>query len=573
MAKIFISYRREDSQWQTKAIYSKLAEIVPNPRENIFYDLDSMTLGRDFREKINTAVEQCDILLAMIGPGWLNARDEDTGERRLEDPNDFVRLEIAAALERDIPVVPVLLDGTKVPEQEKLPIDLIGLGYRHGLKVRAESFDADVAALIKGLGLGKKEASAPSPGSNAYWDEIKETVEVRNYENFITHFPDHPQTFEARIRARQLKEYAAVDKTSAGAIADFRKTKNETDPLFAALEAHTKREMDRAARGALETRKIRDRRATKRQGNALVAGLAVSSLVLIGILASSFGIGKWLSPAGDPSETGTELQQTSSESDEVDKFSVGSTFRDTLSDGSLGPEMVVVPSGSFVMGSPSSETGLSYRREDPQRTVTLSKPFAVGKFEVTWEDWESYINDETYEGARPADRGSDEGWGRGDRPVINVSWKDAKAYTTWLSEKTGHEYRLLSEAEWEYVARAGTTTPYSTGETISTTDANFSGDNYIRTTVPVGSYAANAFGLYDVHGNVWEWVEDCWNGSYTGAAKDGSAWLSGDCDRRVLRGGGWFSSPSGLRSAERFRKYTTVRDSTFGFRIARDLSD
>ena len=231
------------------------------------------------------------------------------------------------------------------------------------------------------------------------------------------------------------------------------------------------------------------------------------------------------------------------------------------------PEMVVVPAGSFEMGSPPGEEG-RYDVEGPVHRVTFERPFAVGVYEVTFGEWEACVSGGGCGGHRPDDRGR----GRGNRPVINVSWDDAKAYVGWLSGKTGEEYRLLSEAEWEYVARAGTTTEYWWGDGIGRNRANCydCGDSY-EYTAPVGSFSANPFGLYDVHGNVFEWVEDCWNDSYRGAPTDGSAWESGDCDRRVLRGGSWYYAPELLRSAFRFGSTSGYRISNAGFRVARTL--
>ena len=186
------------------------------------------------------------------------------------------------------------------------------------------------------------------------------------------------------------------------------------------------------------------------------------------------------------------------------------------------------------MGSPETEKGRG-RDEGPQHRVAFAQPFAVGKYEVTFSEWDACV----------ADRGcshnpSDEGWGRGRRPVIDVSFNDAKQYTDWLSNKTGKDYRLLSEAEWEYAARGQTKTsepsdPFSTGETISYRQANYdanftygSGQQgaYRQKTTDVGSFQKNAFGLYDMHGNVWEWVQDCYRPSYEGAPSDGSPVLS-----------------------------------------------
>ena len=226
------------------------------------------------------------------------------------------------------------------------------------------------------------------------------------------------------------------------------------------------------------------------------------------------------------------------------------------------PEMVVVPSGAFRMGDLQ---GGGDSDEKPVHDVRIGYSFAVGKFEVTFTEWDACVSAGGCGGYRPADQG----WGRGWRPVMKVSWDDAQAYVSWLSAKTGQSYRLLSEAEWEYVARAGTGTKYSWGNQFDSAKANNNGS----TTRPVGSYEPNGFGLYDVHGNVWEWVEDCWHDDYNGAPTDGSAWTSGgDCSFRVLRGGAWVNYPRDLRAANRGRDGTGNRYSNYGFRLARTLS-
>ena len=256
----------------------------------------------------------------------------------------------------------------------------------------------------------------------------------------------------------------------------------------------------------------------------------------------------------------------------------GSTFRDCPE----CPDMVVVPSGSFLMGSPESEAN-RHDTEGPVHRVTFAHPFAVGVYEVAFAEWDACVSDGGCGGQRPDDRG----WGRGGRPVVNVSWENAKRYVEWLSRKTGEAYRLLSESEWEYVARAGATGPFHTGATITPEQANYDGrysypyisdESYDPAgpwrmrTLPVGSFAPNAFGLYDAHGNVWEWVEDCWNESYEGAPSDGSAWTSGPCSDRVRRGGSWYDSPRNIRSATRFKDTAGKRDEHIGFRVARTLT-
>lgn len=215
------------------------------------------------------------------------------------------------------------------------------------------------------------------------------------------------------------------------------------------------------------------------------------------------------------------------------------------------PEMVVVASGSFAMESPASEAGRD-GGEGPQRRVRISKPFAAGKYEVTFAEWNACASEGGCGGYWP----DDAGWGRVNRPVINVSWEDAKRYVEWLSRKTGKEYRLLSESEWEYAAG-----PEPEHYTTS----------FVGKTKRVGSFASNGFGLHDMYGNVWEWVEDC-HGSYVSAPSDGRAWESGGCRERVLRGGSWDNNPRYLRSADRVRNETGNRINNFGFRVARTLA-
>lgn len=253
----------------------------------------------------------------------------------------------------------------------------------------------------------------------------------------------------------------------------------------------------------------------------------------------------------------------------------GETFRDCAD----CPEMVVVPAGSFMMGSPANEEGRK-RNEGPQHPVRIQNPFAVGKYEVTFAEWDAGVAAGGVAGHRRSDPGwgrrgpDDEGWGRGRRPAIKISWHEAKAYVAWLSKKTDKPYRLLSEAEWEYVARAGTATARPWGEAVDRNHANCDGCGSSfddDRSAPVGSFAANRFGLHDVLGNVWEWVEDCWNGSYSGAPSDGSAWTSGECNRRVHRGGSTFNYSVNVRSAKRARLTAVNRGYGGGFRVAKTL--
>ena len=287
-----------------------------------------------------------------------------------------------------------------------------------------------------------------------------------------------------------------------------------------------------------------------------------------------------------------------------DGMQPGEVFRDCPD----CPEMVVVPSGSFTMGSPESETEREQvpdeyaSRERPRHRVTIPLRFAVGRYEVTRGEFASFVGETGYDAvgecwywtgeefAKSVSKSwRNPGFSQTERdPVVCVSWDDAKAYVAWLGGKTGEEYRLLSESEWEYAARGGTSTSrywgddrgracnYANGhDATSKREKGFSWpsfacDDGAVETSRVGSYSANAFGLYDVLGNVWEWVSDCWHESYTGAPADGGAWTTGgDCGRRVLRGGSWDDLPWSLRAANRDGGSTVVRIVNLGFRIAR----
>jgi formylglycine-generating enzyme required for sulfatase activity len=269
----------------------------------------------------------------------------------------------------------------------------------------------------------------------------------------------------------------------------------------------------------------------------------------------------------------------------------GNAFRDCPT----CPEMVVVPAGSFTMGSPASEA-----MRDPdemQHKVTFARPFAVSKFPVTWDQWEACVRDGACEGHEveiALHSGPDGKWnkdyvdhGRGTRPVVGVSWYDAQVFAGWLNKKTGKDaYRLVSESEFEYAARAGTTAAYPWGEAPDHDYANFgksSGkglggetggrDVWLNDTSPAGSFPANAFGLHDMLGNVYQWVEDCYEPNAELLPKDGSAMKSGNCAVRVMRSTSFMSNPHTLRSANRAGQYSpTLRGRNYlGFRVAKTL--
>lgn len=242
----------------------------------------------------------------------------------------------------------------------------------------------------------------------------------------------------------------------------------------------------------------------------------------------------------------------------------GQTFRDTLSDNTEGPLMVVIPAGTFQMGD---SQGVGESDELPVHTVTISKDFALGAYEVTFDEYDAFAQ------ATGRSLPEDEGFGRGTRPVMNVSWNDATAYAEWLSQQTGETYRLPTEAEWEYSTRAGTETKYWWGNSIDCSKADYwngSSCNGVGTS-PVGSYEANPFGLFDVHGNVWEWVQDWYSRSYYGDSESTDPSGPATGSNRVLRGGSWYDDARGVRSAYRNNYSPDFRFYEIGFRLARTL--
>src|ERR1700693_6185899 len=282
--------------------------------------------------------------------------------------------------------------------------------------------------------------------------------------------------------------------------------------------------------------------------------------------------------------------------------------RDSFKECAQCPEMVVVPAGSFTMGSPEGEKDRN-NDEGPQRTVTIGKPFGVGKFHVTVDQFAAFVTETGYDAGSKCwtfeDGKAEERQGRswrnpsftqgGSHPAVCVTWTDAEAYVAWLARKTGKTYRLPTEAEWEYAARArtapGAYPRYSFGDdekdlcrygngvdqraksTIpgATNSAIASCDDGYAYTSPAGSFAANGFGLFDMQGNAWQWTEDCYHDSYAGAPSDGSAWTSGGLGRRVLRGGSWLYAPGYLRAAFRGRYSSVGRTNDLGFRVGSTL--
>jgi formylglycine-generating enzyme required for sulfatase activity len=468
MGNIFISYRREDSIATAGRIRDRLVQEFG--RKRVFVDVDDIPHGRDFTAVLNSKVAECEVLLAIIGPNWAEAQDEK-GSRRIDDPDDFVGVEIGAALARkDIAVIPVLVDGAAMPHSGSLPDQLKSLSRRNAIELRNSQFGSDVDRLIRSV------------------------------------------------------------KSALG-----------QDRAFPWIKT-------------------------------AVAAALLSVAVLLALWNYKPGV-----------LSASVSRQT------------GEVFRDCPS----CPEMIVVPAGRFNMGAAEHELSVfdSERPlESPVHEVQIAKPFAVGRFAVTRDQFEEFVKATNH----PLDGGC-RYWNEkhvldlslsfrdprfpggpqaGDHPAVCVSHSEALRYTAWLSTKSGRTYRLLSDAEREYVTRAGTTSAFWWGPSITPDQANYWSDISYKggptrparfTTVPVQSFAPNPWGLYQVHGNVAEWVADCWHPSLRGAPSDGSVWQAkaGDCAEYTVRNAS-INHPDWLRSAHRGRA-PDIRERFVGFRVAQTL--
>ncbi|WP_317932718.1 bifunctional serine/threonine-protein kinase/formylglycine-generating enzyme family protein [Halioxenophilus sp. WMMB6] len=299
---------------------------------------------------------------------------------------------------------------------------------------------------------------------------------------------------------------------------------------------------------------------------AVVAGVGVITT----IAAFFIGAGFCNYQCDDPISSGPLLPPIRPDGD----YKIGEVLQARLKDGGAGPRFVVLPSSEFEMGSSNGD-----QDEQPVHSVTIAKTIAMMETEVTFADYDRFAQ------ATGREQPYDEEWGRQTRPVIHVSWYDASAYAVWLSEQTGNHYRLPTEAEWEYAARVGTSSNFSFGDCITTNLANYDGNytldgcsadtgNYREQTLSVKSFAANDFGLYDMHGNVWEWVADCLTSNYDNASAEGAAASETDCENsevKVIRGGSWYFEPGFLRSSFRNGFEMANDDDDVGFRLVQEL--
>lgn len=583
--KIFINYRRGQTLSEAQHLATLLSQTFGTCR--IFIDVRGIEGFSHWLTVLKDQVAGTAAMISVIGPGWADLRDKD-GKRRLDNPEDFVRYEIREALSRDIPVFPVLLDGAELPAREDLPEDMRGMLRRQGMDLRAKSFPEDAKAIARRikqtLANGKRGvpvwaaaamASAALAGGiyagpfvltqmgvELPWVEAVTDKGLRQELAAAASAADRAekarQDAEAKL-AQAERNLSAARRDLATARAELEKAKARSGEIAADLDE---------ARGQLKEAEARAE-AAEAAKNKAESGLAEL---------------RKKPPAFNPNRANKPLEPS-----ELAALKAGNEFKEC----DACPQMAVVPEGEFSMGSPKGEAGRSEDEDDKpgeggeQVRVKIGKPFAVGKFEVTVREYTACVDAKK---CRPPEwlepgstynvkTGSNNVYKKfgaaltGDNyPIIGVSWDDATEYTKYLAEKTGHPYRLLSEAEWEYAARAKNKARFSFGDDEKSLERYaWYSLNAGGKTWQVGQKLPNDFGLHDMHGNVWEWVQDCYADSYKGAPRDGSAAnVTKDC-RRVLRGGSWSYNPITLRSAFRLRYSADFRYFNIGFRVARTL--
>ncbi|MGI9494293.1 MAG: SUMF1/EgtB/PvdO family nonheme iron enzyme [Geminicoccaceae bacterium] len=601
----FLSYTRFDDKFLNGGI-SALREALEQAVQartgkpfNIFQDVDDIKPGDAWQKKLDRAIQAAQLFIPILTPRFFES--------------DFCKNEAQAFLDyearagRDDLVLPIyLIDTPKLDAAEQRAADEIASRLherqyadwrplRHKLRHEDTRPRIDELAGAIALAIARNSQTAPAPpppqqqlsaAIENRLDALESKVEERDRaivaersrrqrlekeladeKARVRELDEAPATFEGQAKEARKREAALL-----GEIESLKAQFAKRDGMSAKqrlVEAEEALEQERAKREKLERRS---------PGIPRWFYLGAAALLLL-VGAVGWFAGQEVAP---PIVTDADLDEqiddlTRRLRDAEAKLTRQAIMPDiqphtslsTFEDCTICPEMVVIPAGSFFMGSRGSEAN-SRDNERPRHKVNI-QIFAIGKYEVTFAKWDACV------AARGCDhQPHDKGWGRGLRPVINVSWEDAQQYIAWLSRETGEMYRLPSEAEWEYAARAlptsiGPNPPaYAFGDSITKEQANFGGN--IGSTTEIGSYPANDWGLHDMHGNVWEWVQDRWQNSYDGAPIDGTAWLRGTSSYRMLRGGSWYSKPESVRSAFRYWLPPVNRGSGMGFRLAKTLT-
>jgi len=498
VADIFLSYSRAD---RPKA--QQIAKALEQEGFTVWWD-KILRAGQTYDEVTEGMLRDARVVIVL----W----------SEVSVKSKWVRAE-ATLGERTSTVIPAMIQDAERPIMFELTqsADLIGWDGDHE-DSRWKGFVADIRLALErqeekaeAAPAAIQPAAAPRDATieNTFWTSIADSDDPADYEAYLSRYPDGHFVDLARNRLAGLAKAASPA------------------PAVQAAAPQSERPAPSTPQPASP--------AASKPNRLIPVGIGLAVLALGGGVAAMVMSGPQLEPAAieEPVE------------DPMAPF----TDCDTC------PAMIPLPAGTFQMGSPETEAGRT-GNEDPLHEVTLPA-FAIGQTEITFDEWDACLAGGGCNGFEPSDRG----YGKGRQPVIGVSWADANAYVRWLSSKTGRTYRLPTEAEWEYAARAGTTTAYWWGDYFDAAIAPSRGP------VPVDTLAENPFGLKGMLGNAREWVEDCYINNYTTAPVDGTAQRDGDCARRVLRGGAWGRDPDDHRAANRARIDRNVRDRVFGFRV------
>jgi formylglycine-generating enzyme required for sulfatase activity len=568
MPKVFLSYRRDDSPFAVDWIDNALSEHFG--RESIIRDIDTFPLGRDFRVVIEQEVNACDILVAVIGDRWLDmtyTEGEKAGQRRIDDPSDFVRLEIEAALQRDIPVIPVLVDRATLPSVTDLPDSLQDLIYRGATEVRAgRDRPSHMSRLITGItALIEEEthtqnehelntiieppARSDYPASRGLEAEGGTPPQAIHTEpETILDSQDGDSSAPSTIEEEIHTPSSDYDTTPPDAHTEQQET--------LLPDADISGDADQAVSSIPPVPICR--LPYKAVGLFVIAGIIISVVLMY---TQQVKKKQEVTPVATPTQQAKPQREVTTQPD-IEQSSSLKPKQDTQTSNlpeaitnSIGMEFVKIPAGTFIMGSPYSDREAD-DDEKPAHQVTISRPLYMGKYEVTQAQWQAVMDD------NPSRLKGD------NLPVENVSWDNVQEFIKRLNQREGKEAcRLPTEAEWEYAARAGTTTRYSFGDDVAQLgEYAWYGENADAKTHPVGEKKPNAWGLYDMHGNVWEWVQDWYATDYyqNSPNVDPQGPTAGAV--RVFRGGCWGDSARFARSALRNWVHPGDRVGVLGFR-------
>ncbi len=550
VADVFISYKREERQ-----AVERLAQELRMLGLKVWFDA-SLNAGEAFSDEIDREAHAAKAILVCWSP---TARDSQWV--KAEALIGFEQRKLAACYVAGP-------DGFHPPT----PFNSIHAEDLRAWVAAPSNTHAGYKSILRRLGTlceradiesyGALDVQAPAATLRS-WIERYQSSPLFMAVDELLRVRDAEETQRARLE-QEARERRSREEAERRAREEASRRASEEQELRERAEREGRARQERQAQAAWEAEATPPARRTP-WARGWRRMLALGVIIVIGAVL----LLNWSRIGLQPRATSDERAGVVEESD-VSEQRPGHTLRDC----DYCPEMVVVPAGSFIMGSPDSEGGRD-GDEGPQRRVTI-REFAAGKHEVTWVDWSECV---ARGGCDPLNAS---GGPLGNRPVTNVSWNDAETYARWLSRETGRTYRLLTEAEWEYAARSGATTPYPPDVEASHDHMNYGADTccsglaagrdrWVRTS-PAGSFDPNAFGLHDMQGNVWEWVQDCYTPSYTGVPTDGRSASEVHGCSRVYRGGSWNSHPAYLRSAYRSGYGPSYRSDDLGFRVARSIT-